>query len=358
MWEREWMKGLRYVIIYLLIIQFALGTFLPLDLVYGYRFDYSLVKDNLSLIDTILEKIKQEIDKENLEDYIIILGDSVAFSGPGDSEHSLGFYMEQMLVERDVRVFNLSMPAMQLGDVYTMLLKLDKYGISTDNLIFNLTYAGFVERNPDPPAVFWLKDDLKKLDKGSYEVVAENLALNDYSQNQKKSWLTGLQNFIEEEVYPRIALFKYKDFLRKGVAEKVKGPASDALGDDRPWYEKEGLRSLLETPEYQKGFLPQPFDMSRANPQIFFCEKILEHQQGKNNLAFLAGTNEELMQVEVEKEGYQANLHLIDQYFATKDIKYLNLQGQIPQELFSDHVHLTGEGYAQLARIIVENFKD
>ncbi|KJS19441.1 MAG: hypothetical protein VR72_18490 [Clostridiaceae bacterium BRH_c20a] len=162
------MRTFKYVLIYLLIIQFALYYIVPLDMVYGYRMDYELVKNNIHNIDTILEQISKEVKNKDLKEYVIILGDSVAFSGPGDSQQSIGYYLEEINREKNgenaTRFFNLSMPAMQVGDIYTMLLKLDKYGISTDNVILNITYAGFVKRDPDPPIVFWFRDNLKNMD--------------------------------------------------------------------------------------------------------------------------------------------------------------------------------------------------
>jgi hypothetical protein len=343
------LRTFKYVLIYLLIIQFALYYIVPLDMVYGYRMDYDLVKDNIHNIDTVLEQISKEIKQKGLEDYIIILGDSVAFSGPGDSEQSIGFYL-QSFFEKEYggkarRVFNLSMPAMQSGDIYTMLLKLDKHGISTENLIFNVTYAGFVKRNPDPPSVFWLKDDLKNLDRQSFEFVQENLTANDYSPSNS-NYISYMRGFLKNDVLPRLSLFQYKDFIKEALTDKK---VSDALGDARVWSEKEGLRELLEGEEYQKGFSPEPFDMSVANPQVYFLDKILEHQFGKNTLVFLAATNEELMGEEVNKTGYRENLQRIDDYFQGKQVEFINLQGKIDESHFSDHIHLTAEGHRWLA---------
>ena len=92
------MRGLKYALVYLLLIQFFLGSFIPLDMVYANRFDYDLLKDNLNHIDTILSKLQKEIAK-NEREYIIILGDSVAFSGPGDSENSLGVHLARKFEE-------------------------------------------------------------------------------------------------------------------------------------------------------------------------------------------------------------------------------------------------------------------
>lgn len=344
------MRTFKYLLIYLIIIQFALYYIVPLNMVFGYRMDYDLVKDNIHNIDTVLEQISKEIKQKDLEDYIIILGDSVSFSGPGDSEQSIGYYLQKNLQEefKERRVFNLSMPAMQAGDIYTMLLKLDKHGISSENLIFNITYAGFVSRNPDPPSVFWLKDDLKDLDPESFFFVKDNLDANDYSKGSK-NYISYLRNFLKNSVLPQVSLFQYKDFIKNAL---TKGNESDALGDARVWSEKEGLRELLKQQEYQKGFSPVPFDMTKSNPQVYFLNKILEHQYGKNTLVFLAGTNEILMTEEVNKKGYQENLQRINDYFKDKPVEYINFQGKIDENYFSDHVHLTAEGHRWLAEIL------
>jgi phospholipase/lecithinase/hemolysin len=92
--------------------------------------------------------------------------------------------------------------------------------------------------------------------------------------------------------------------------------------------------------------------MTKSNPQVYFLNKILEHQYGKNTLVFLAGTNEILMTEEVNKKGYQENLQRINDYFKDKPVEYINFQGKIDENYFSDHVHLTAEGHRWLAEIL------
>lgn len=343
------MKALKYLLVYLLIIELSLALFIPAQVAIGYRMDYPMVKDNLDNIDIILGKISQEV--KNDPNYIIILGDSVAFSGPGPSSQSLACDMQNLARGNGgnvPRIYNLSLPAMQCGDIYTMLLKLDKYHISTEHIILNVVYAGFVARNPDPPAVFWLKRDLQALDPASFQKVLPNLQANNY--NEKISWSAQTHRFLVEH----IALFRYKDVLRQQIKDLAGrgGPTQDSLGDNRPWYQKEGLSKLLQQPEYQQGFATQPFDMSPVNPQIYFLDKIMEHQRGTDTLVFLAGVNAALMHDKVSDPAYQDNLAQIDKYFQGKPVQYINFQGKIDPRLFTDHVHLTGEGYRHLARIL------
>lgn len=347
------MKVFRYIIVYLLIIQISLFYILPLSSIYNYRLYYDVVKDNTKNIDFILDKLSEEIEASN-EDYIIILGDSVAFSGPGPATESIGYYLENVIKEtgQKFKVYNLSMPAMQTGDIYTMLLKLEEKGIKTDRLIFNIIYAGFVERNPDPPPVFWLKEDLKRLDDKAYLYVYPALAANGYVEDN------GILAIIKGALWDNIALLKYKDAVKLSIYKHlpILKNEVETLGDARPWYEKEGLAELLAEPQYLMGFSEKPFDMTENNPQIFFLNKILAYQQGKETLVFLGGTNDELMAEYVNKSGYKNNLAAIDHYFLAKEVNFINFQNVINDAYFTDHVHLTGDGYLEMAEIIYANF--
>lgn len=348
------MKSFKYILVYLLVIELVLDLFNPSSAAYSCRLDYPIIKDNPSNIDIVLENINREIQSQNLTNYIIILGDSVAFSGPGPSSESLGYYMQQLSNKTDskTKLYNLSMPAMQTGDIYTMLLKLDEYHISTQHVILNIIYAGFAERTPDPPAVFWLQDDLQKLDYSSFKQANRN-----DGSSAKKQWTQVVRKSMENN----LALFKYRDIIKSGINKKYHylrygTVLDDSLGDSRPWYYKKDLPQLLATPEYQRDFSAKPFDMSKNNSQIYFINKIAEHQKNCHTLIFLAGTNDKLMNKEVLNPGYQDNLAKIDRYLASLPIQYLNCQGMIDANYFTDHVHLTGEGYRQLAKILWDTY--
>ncbi|HWP97077.1 MAG TPA: hypothetical protein VN426_09515 [Syntrophomonadaceae bacterium] len=353
------MKVLKYMVIYMLVLQLTLPYTVPLHSAYLYRMNYNLVKDNLDDIDVILDKISQQIEKEQLQDYIIILGDSVAFSGPGSSNTSLGYYLENLAkhsnLRTPLRVFNLAMPGMQTGDVYTMLLKLDQHKISTDHVIFNLIYAGFVERDPSPSVVFWLKDDLHDLDIDSFNRVLPNLTANNYHYQQ------GLPILFNKMVQKNVALFAYRDLIYKYCSDvyydvRFGRVPDDSLGDAGPWFNKSYLSELLQEPEYQRDWSTKPFDMSSNNPQIYFLNKIIKHQDGKNTLVFLAAVNEKLLGDIVPLADYSNNVAQIDNYFRNKPVKYVNMQGKIDQALFSDWVHLTGAGYQELSKILWDNY--
>lgn len=344
-------------LIYMLIVQTGLPGWAKLDLVYQYRIKYDFVLNETANLDVVLEKIAAEIKREKLQDYIIILGDSVAYSGPGPSSQSLAYYMQDMAREKGspgLRVYNLAAPAMQAGDIYTMLLKLERLGISTDHLIINVIYAGFVQRQPDPPAVFWLQKDLKKLDPEAYRTVLPQLQANGHKKEEN------LPERVHNYLVSHLNIYRYRYFLRQDLtrqyylARRIPLP-SDALGDARPWTEKPDLDKLLEQREYKKGFSAQTFDMSEKNPQVYFLNKIIARQINKQTLFFLAGINDVLLAQQVNRPGYVKNLELIDRYFAGKGVSYLNLQSKIDASLFSDHVHLTAEGYRELSGILLDN---
>ncbi|MEN6350047.1 MAG: hypothetical protein ABFD08_11705 [Syntrophomonas sp.] len=353
------MKAFKYLLVYLLLIQLVLPYSLPFDVFFHHRMDYNLIKDDLEGIDVILDQISLQIKREQLQDYIVILGDSIAYSGPGKSTQSIGFYMQQLACEaypdNPPRIYNLAMPAMQIGDVYTMLLKLDQHHISTDNIIVNISYSGFVKRQPGPPVVFWLQEDLKSLDKDSFEQVLDNLKANQYEDEND------MQSVVHKAIWDSVEMYRYSPFLKKAVKRayrnlRGKGPVDDAIGDARPWYKKEGLEEILRQDEYKDSFSSQVFDMSSNNPQIYFLQKIIFHQKNKHTLVFLAGANETLMDDEIQSPGYTKNLKEIDEFFAQQPVDYLNTQGQIPSGHFSDHVHLTAAGYQELAWVLWDNF--
>src|SRR5690606_14463873 len=123
------MKAVKYIILFMLAIQLILPSTLSMADVYHNRMDYVLVKSNLHDIDAVLEQMKREIKQQNLEDYVVVLGDSVLYGSPGDSNQVFNAFLQH---NPDAPViYNLSMPAMQLGDFYVMLLKLRESGIST-----------------------------------------------------------------------------------------------------------------------------------------------------------------------------------------------------------------------------------
>ncbi|MTI46712.1 hypothetical protein [Sporosalibacterium faouarense] len=342
-------KVLIYFFIYAVLLQFGLKYLIPGDIIYSYRLKYDLVKDRPTNIEAVLENIKDTIKREKLDNYVIILGDSVGYSNPGPSDASLAYYFDKRAVEEDkkFRTFNLSMPAMQTGDIYTVLLKLKEYEISTDHVIINLIYSGFVERDPTPPIVYWLQDQLKELDKEAFMVARPYY-------NYDKKWydidFKNLKNEVVEFGYENISIFKYKDYVQlylKNIYAKLR--SKDVVTTVQPWTEKSFLVDLLQEPMYQKQFSDKPFVMDDSNPNIYFLDKIIEKQKGKDTLIFMAGINEELLKNNVESQDFQENLKRVNRYFEKKEVNYIDYNGKIDTTWFSDHVHLTPNGYKHLA---------
>ncbi|MDD3270103.1 MAG: hypothetical protein PHX14_12365 [Syntrophomonadaceae bacterium] len=343
---------------YMLVLQLALPYWANLNFAYQYRIKYDFIVNETVNLDVILEQIAAQIKREKLQDYLIVLGDSVAYSGPGPSSQSLAYYMEDIARQRgwpDLRVYNLAMPAMQTGDIYTMLLKLERHGISSDHLIFNLIYAGFAERNPDPSIVFWLQNDLKELDPDTYQAVLPQLESNNYKKSER------LQLKVHNYIVSHLNIYRYRYLLRKDLEKRYYQACNiplpdDSLGDAGIWTEKPGLNKMLQQQEYAKGFSAKSFDMSEKNPQILFLNKIIARQKNKQTIIFLAGINDVLLREKVRQPGYMQNLKLIDHYLAGKNVSYVNLQGRIDDSRFSDHVHLTAKGYQELSKILLDRY--
>lgn len=339
----------KYVIAYLLIIQLGLGLVIPQRWLYDHRVPYEVFKEDPRMIDLVLDHIEREIKRERLQDYVIMLGDSVGYSGPGGPRQSIGFYMEEISREQGqpLRVFNLALPAMQTGDIYVLLLKLQQRGIATDRLVINLLYAGFVARNPDPPIAFWLADDLRRLDPKAFERFGDHLAQNDRAGANRS-----LSALFDQHVAPKISLLAYRPVLKGQLMQRLK-PGAKEVYDTRPWTEKPELPGIMAGYMYQQAFNPAPFVMTEQNPQIYFLQKMITHTEGRRPLFYLTPSNQELMKANVSQREYQENLGRIDAWFDGKPVQYLNLERALEHRLFSDHIHLTPEGYRILAKLLL-----
>lgn len=360
----NYMKSVKYVIVFLIAVQFLFPYAFSLSDVYHNRMDYTLMLDNSNMhdVDSVLQQIKRDIDSNNRQDYIVILGDSILYGSPGNSDQPVNVFLQQK--PGAPVVYNLSFPAMQIGDFYALLLKLDKFGISTDKLLFNIRYASFIPRDPTPPAVFWLAEDLRKLDHAAYKHVLPQLTSAGFKTPDNP--YEYFKRALHEDWLPHLSLMRYKDYFRKHMynfwlvnVRKQEIP-DDALDDSRAWYIKKewqesiGLNfdDLLHDPQLVASFTDEPFDLSDNNWDVYFLNKILAHQQGKKTWVVLSGTNHDLMKDSVQKPGYKTNLAAIDRMMASKPVTYVNLEGVIPGDYFSDHTHMTPEGNAMLADLL------
>jgi hypothetical protein len=357
------LKALRYAVIFMILVQLVLPWSIPFNKIYHNRIDYNITKDNNEKFEPALEQIKLEINHNHLKDYIIILGDSVLYGSPGNSDQAVNAFMESLAkkspTHSKLRIFNLSYPSMMAGDIYTMLLKLDKLGISTDRIMINFRYASFVARDSTPPirAVFWLMRDLKSLDSTAYQHVLPQLKESGYKE--PKFFYGQFKDVLYHDILPAIKLFSYKDYIvhmMQRAKLKLLGhrlPDDSIInGDPRPWYVKEDLVKYVQGDVIQRSYSDVPFNMTESNPDIYFIEQILKHQQGKETFVVLNGANQTLLKQYVEKPGYQANLKAIDAYFQQKEVKYLNLEGKLDDSLFTDHTHFIAEGYKAMADLL------
>lgn len=346
-----------------MVLHAAFPYFIPIDIVYHNRSDYQLGLNNIKDLDVTLEKIKLEIRQKQIKNYGIILGDSVFYGSPGNSDQVVNVFMEGELRKAtgdpNYRLFNLAFPAMQNGDLYVMLLKLDRLGISTDHLILNTRYSSFVPRTPGPRAVFWFYDDLRKLDRSSYDHVLPQLMANGIKPPSTFYEVT--KNWLNQDVLPSFNPYAYRDYFRKMLKNFALTTLNlpipdDALGDIRPYYEKDYLEEYIHMDEVKDSYNDQPFDMTSSNYDIYFMDKIMEHQKNKKTLLVLTGANQTLLNSYIDKPGYKANLASIDRYLGSKPVEYLNLEGVIPDTYFTDHTHLIPDGYSKLSEIVLQHY--
>ncbi|WP_187274553.1 hypothetical protein, partial [Paenibacillus sp. N3.4] len=252
-------------------------------------------------------------------------------------------------------IFNLSLPATQTGDMYAMLLKLDEFGISTDHLIFNVRYASFLPRYEYEKALFWWMDDLKVKDIEAYRRALPHDIYDNEEPITTKSY-KAFKSQVEDRILPQFHLYAYKDYLAQTITHAWDRQLSfpipdDSLAPSAPWYEKE-TKSYLEQDVIKRSFTDKPLDLSPKNTDIYFMNKIIEHQKSKKTFLVLTGTNQTLMKDFIEKPGYQDNLQKLDHYLASLPVGYLNLEGLISDQLFTDHTHLMPEGYRELGRLV------
>ncbi|MCR2804813.1 hypothetical protein [Paenibacillus soyae] len=326
-------------------LQIGISLYVKLDTVYHFRLNYNMFLDNQQSIEVVIDEISNTIEKENLQDYIILVGNSVAWGTNEKSDHSLGKYINELSGEQVV--FNLSAPSMQPGDIYTLLLMLDRKGIRTDNLVIGLSYSAFVERVNGPRAVFWLGDYLRELDSEAFGKARSQLVHNGYEY--RTGWEYAETKYLHQAL-SLLPLYRYKDAIVSHYEEQKDG--TDLLGDPRPWFEKKYTEKKLQDPQYLNFFNPKPFVMSEENWGVFFMNRIMEHQEGKKTLVFINSANGELSKKEIANPGYQDNLRKLESYFAETEAIYLNLQESIPSDMFTDHVHLTKEGNQKLAQLL------
>jgi hypothetical protein len=338
-------RTLVYVLLYLVILQVALNFLVPTDWIYHYRVEYDMAKSSIPTnLNLAMDRIAAEIRRNPSQDYIILLGDSVTYSGPGGPEQSIGFYLENWMREhgQPVRVYNLAQPAMLGADVYATLLLLKEHGIPLHRVVLNQLYSDFYKHPADVPLFSWMGDDLHRLDPQAWELAHGPAAA-------PASW----QSRLRQAMLSHVTLWRYRDVLRFQLNRVLPVAASAEVKDTRPWTAKQAwLTKLMEDPMYQRFVDPRPLDLTTENPQVVLLRKMIREMDGARVLIWWSPLNQELMKPWVSKPEYQANAQRLDAFFASLPVDYVNLESAMPSDLFTDHVHLTPDGYRDLAAML------
>lgn len=331
----------------MLLAHLGLAALVP-GWVYHHRIDYELIKNNITVgLDATVRHIANDIRTNKPHDYVIILGDSVAYAGPGGPTQSLGYYLEEWGRENGhpFRVYNLGIPGGRSGDIYTVLRMLEAEKVPLKRVVIDLVYAEFTARTPDEPSAFWLTRKLRRIDHETWTTLRED-------QTWKYQDQSGVARDIEELLFGSFAPTKYRSIIREQVARTLSTSTTQEVKDMRPWDQKTNLPTLIEDPVYRRFYDPTPFDMTTANRQMIVFERLVDRLQGAETLFFFSPVNQGLLAEHVANPGYQANVKRVDGWFAEKNVDYANWEQALPSDLFADHVHLLPEGYRQLAALI------
>lgn len=343
--DARWTIG--FVLLFCVVLQATIGLLIPTRWLYNYRVDYESVKNNMAAgLHLAIDRIDAEIKANPNQEYVILLGDSVTYSGPGGPEQSIGYYLEQwgQAQGHPLKVYNLAEPGMMAGDIYTVLLMLQEKHIPLKRVALNLIYAGFPAKGPGQPYFAWLGEELRRLDRTAWEKAGG-------AESQRPDWTKQFRTTVLKP----IALWQYRDLLRAHLLSPLGLGASAEVIDVRPWTEKPTLKELMRQPLYQSVVDPRPLDLTEANPNVYLWNKMIERLQGSDVLVYFSPVNQGLMGEWTQNPGYKANVKQIDALFANKPIRYVDWEsGFMPDALFTDHLHMVPEGYQGLAAAIGE----
>lgn len=343
-------KILLFVTLFFIFTQLMFTYIFPSRYVYNQRINYDVFKDNIYTIEASIKQIKKTISNEKLNKYYIFLGDSVGYGTPCPPDQTISSYMNSISKnnKQDLRVFNLAIPSTMFGDYYVILLLLNKYGISTDNLIINFSYWEINAKNP----TFWFKSYLKELDKESYDKMIEAGAIQEDSL--WKNLKLEIYHFLNKNVYA----FGYAGF----TSNKVQTLANRILHQSGPaiaaWSTKPELASTMRKPENRWYFSDVKYNLSETGNEIYFINKITELQKGKNTIFILNALNKELLPVEMAKPGFINNMKAINEYFTDRNLNFIDYNNKVEYSLFSDHVHLLPQGYKFVAQDLLNRINN
>ncbi len=335
-------KLIIFLIIFLISTEIIFAYAFPARYVFNQRINYDVFKDNVYSIELAVKSIKQTISREKIGSYYIFIGDSVGYGTPCPPDKTISSYLNTISKKegKDVRFFNLALPSTMFGDYYTVLLLLQKYGVSTDNVILNFSYWEINAKTP----TYWFKHYLKELDNNSYNKMVESGAIKEDS----------LWKNIKAEIY-HFANTNIRIIGNSGfVTNKIKSTTNNLLRESEPalsvWSKKADLKNAMTKPENRWYFSDKKFNLTENGVQIYFINKIMELQKDKNILFVLNAANNELLKDETSKQGYKDNVDAIEKLFANKNAKFINYNNKVDYTLFSDHVHLLPDGYSFIAQ--------
>jgi hypothetical protein len=314
------------------------------------RLNYDVFKDNVYAIEATVKAIKSDIKKDNLEEYIVFIGDSVGYGTPCPPDKNMSSYMNEIAVREksNLRIFNICIPSSMFGDFYTVILLLEKYGISTDNLILNFSYWEISAKTP----AYWLKHYLKDLDTDSYNAMVEA------GHIKKESFWENIKSEIYHFMNKNIAIIGYSGF----ISNKIKNNSNNLLQQPttalKVWSEKPKLNKTLNLPENRWYYSDKKFNLSESNVQVYFLNKIAEIQKEKNTIVFMNAMNNELLAEATAKEGFKNNLTAIKKCFSDTGLNYIDYNNKVDYKYFSDHVHLLPDGYKFMAQDLWERIQE
>lgn len=336
------MKTLIYVAIYALILQFIPDRVVPLDWVHHYRIEYPVIKNNMAAnLNLAMARAAREIRLNPQQEYVILLGDSVTYSGPGTPEESIGHYLEQWSRERGrpLRVYNFAQPGMMGADTYAQVLMLAEHRIPLDRVVINQVYSHFAPRPPGEPIFGWLGDELYRLDRAAWQLAGGTQA-----------HVPPLTRWVRERAVGWNKIWQYRDILRTHLNRFDPVAAPGEVRDVRPWYQKrEALEQQMDNIMYQRFVDPRPLDLGPGSAHAQMLERTVDRLQGARVLFWFSPVNHALLGKWTDKPGYRANRNRIDAWFEARPVTYLNLEHAVASDLFTDHVHLLPEGYRQVA---------
>lgn len=334
-------KLLIFVAILFIATQIFFAYAFPSRYVYNERVNYDVFKDNVYTFEQCIKKIRATIDNENLKDYIIFVGDSVGYGTPCPPDKTISSYMNLIAKKENkkTRIFNLALPSTMFGDLYTILLLCDKYGISTQNVILDFSYW---EINAKRPA-YWFNYYLKELDNDSYNKMVKMKYI------EKESIWQSIKSQIQHWANNNIYLISYSGFTVNKIKSKVNQLMREPVTQLKVWKSKPYVIESMKKQENRWYFSDAQYNFSETSSQLYFMNKIAEHQKGKNTIYFMTALNKELLPVETSKPGLKKNVKSINKYFEDKKLNYVNYEDKIDYSFFSDHVHLLPEGYKLVA---------